>query len=146
MQLLDGLNEQQQKAVTAPFGPTLVLAGPGSGKTRVLTSRVAFLVQEGVQPRQIMAVTFTNNAAREMRARIQQLFDDELRGLAVGTFHSICARILRREAERLPFSRDFVIYDTADQLALIKQAMSVHRLDEKRVSKYAQLRTIYMYI
>ena len=134
MQLLDGLNEQQQKAVTAPFGPTLVLAGPGSGKTRVLTSRVAFLVQEGVQPRQIMAVTFTNKAAREMRARIQQLFDDELRGLAVGTFHSICARILRREAERLPFSRDFVIYDTADQLALIKQAMSVHRIDEKRVS------------
>ena len=142
MQLLPGLNEQQRKAVTAPFGPTLVLAGPGSGKTRVLTSRVAFLVKEGVQPRQIMAVTFTNKAAREMLARIQQLFDDELRGLAVGTFHSICARILRREAERLPFSRDFVIYDTADQLALLKQAMSVHRVDEKRISPRSLLSRI----
>lgn len=148
MDPLSGLNDQQRKAVSAPDGPTLVLAGPGSGKTRVLTQRAVYLVQQGVEPRRIMAVTFTNKAAREMRARITQLLGapgalgpmvvatgrSELRGLTVGTFHSICARILRREAERLPVGHDFVIYDSADQLALVKQAMKLHRIDEKRVS------------
>jgi DNA helicase-2/ATP-dependent DNA helicase PcrA len=97
--LLDGLNAQQSAAITAPRGATLVIAGPGSGKTAVLTRRVAYLVSQlNVPPSQIMAVTFTNKAAREMLERIERLLGENLHGLTVGTFHAICARILRREA------------------------------------------------
>ncbi|MFT5193914.1 MAG: DNA helicase-2/ATP-dependent DNA helicase PcrA [Candidatus Promineifilaceae bacterium] len=134
-QLLDGLNESQKLAVAAPDGPVLVLAGPGSGKTRVLTHRVAWLVQEaGVAPWRIMAVTFTNKAAREMRERTEKILGSNLRGLSVGTFHSTCARILRREVgESLPhYTRDFVIFDTDDQKAAIKQAMADLNIDEKK--------------
>ena len=112
--LTDGLNPQQQQAVVADEGPVLVLAGPGSGKTRVLTHRIAYLISERrVHPSAIMAVTFTNKAAGEMRSRVEALLDGSLKGLTIGTFHAICARLLRREAEFTPQKADFLIYDTA---------------------------------
>lgn len=127
------LNLQQQHAVTASPGPTLVLAGPGSGKTRVLTHRIAYLVgQMGVAPYRLMAVTFTNKAAREMRNRVEALLEGQLRGLTVGTFHSICARFLRREAEHLPVTADFVIFDDSDQQALVKQIIKELNLNDKQ--------------
>ena len=134
--LLEGLNDAQRKAVEAPDGPVLVLAGPGSGKTRVLTRRIAWLIQErGVAPWRIMAVTFTNKAAKEMKHRIEQMLGQDLRGLSMGTFHATCARILRKEAVHLPFNRDYVIYDTADQRAVMKEVISGDlALDEKRYS------------
>lgn len=131
--LLESLNPQQQQAVTAGLGPVLVLAGPGSGKTRVLTQRVSYLVDVlGVRPYHILAVTFTNKAAREMEARIVGMSGEQNRWLTLGTFHSICARILRHEAQELPFSSNFVIYDQDDQISLVKQALKDLNLDEKR--------------
>ena len=134
MTLISGLNEAQQSAVTAPPGPVLVLAGPGSGKTRVLTYRVAYLIREmGVSPWHIMAVTFTNKAAREMRHRVEELLEGQPRGLTMGTFHATCVRILRRETENLSFyDRDFVIFDTADQQQVVKQALKNLNLDDKK--------------
>jgi DNA helicase II / ATP-dependent DNA helicase PcrA len=131
--LLNGLNDRQKKAVTAGNGPVLVLAGPGSGKTRVLTHRIAYLIHEmNVSPHSIMAVTFTNKAAGEMRERINRLLGQQMRGLQVGTFHATCARLLRREGERTPFGPDYVIYDTADQATVVKQAMAELQIDPKR--------------
>ncbi len=133
MDLLSGLNAQQHQAVTAPSGPTLILAGPGSGKTRVLTHRIAYLIQHlGVAPWHILAVTFTNKAAKEMKGRVEKLLGGNLRGLTIGTFHSICARWLRRESHYLPVTGDFVIFDTADQEALVKQAVQELNLDDKK--------------
>ena len=131
--LLEGLNPQQREAVTAGPGPVIIYAGPGSGKTRVLTHRVAYLVQEmGVYPGAIMAVTFTNKAAAEMRQRAEALLGGRLKGIQIGTFHAICARILRREAEHTPYRTDYLIYDTDDQLSVINQAMAELNLDTKR--------------
>ena len=117
MDFLDQLNPQQRKAVAAGNGPILVLAGPGSGKTRVLTQRVAYLIaQEGIRPYRILAVTFTNKAAREMQTRVEKLLGKEAtQGMLLGTFHSICAQLLRREAESLPLGSNFVIFDADDQ-------------------------------
>jgi DNA helicase II / ATP-dependent DNA helicase PcrA len=132
---LEGLNPQQRAAVTAPPGPVLVLAGPGSGKTRVLTHRVGYLMAAlRVAPWRIMAVTFTNKAAREMANRVEALMGQErLRGLSVGTFHALCARILRRESDNLEyFARDFVIFDRDDQLQVVKQSLGDLNLDDKR--------------
>jgi DNA helicase-2/ATP-dependent DNA helicase PcrA len=130
--LLASLNSQQLKAVTAPHGQVLVLAGPGSGKTRVLTYRIAYLVKEqGVKPSNILAVTFTNKAAREMQARVERLLDTDVKGIWLGTFHSICARILRREVEYLPVKNNFVIFDDDDQLGLVKKAIRELNIDEK---------------
>ncbi|MBE9507267.1 MAG: UvrD-helicase domain-containing protein [Chloroflexi bacterium] len=133
MDLLRGLNPQQQKAITASEGPVLVLAGPGSGKTRVLTHRVAWLVQElDVAPWRIMAVTFTNKAAREMRERLEGLLDpSQARSLTLGTFHATCARILRREHEAAGIPRDYAIFDADDQLRLVKRAIRDLNLDDK---------------
>lgn len=131
--LLYGLNEQQIAAITAPPAPTLVIAGPGSGKTAVLTRRVAYLVSQlNVPPHQIMAVTFTNKAAREMLERIERLLGENLGGLTIGTFHAICARILRREAARVGISPSFTIYDTDDQLNVARIALAELGLDEDR--------------
>ena len=132
--LLVGLNEGQRAAVTAGKGPVLVLAGPGSGKTRVLTHRIAYLMEEmDVPPWHIMAVTFTNKAAREMAQRLEQLVGARVRGLTVGTFHATCARILRRETVNLPgYDRDFVVFDRDDQLQVIKQALAQLNLDDKK--------------
>lgn len=132
MDLLDGLNPQQREAVVWEHGPALVLAGPGSGKTRVLTHRVAYLVREtGVGARNIVALTFTNKAAREMKERLFRLLGAESEALTIGTFHAICARILRRESALLGFSPTYTIYDEDDQQAVIKRILREMNLDEK---------------
>jgi DNA helicase-2/ATP-dependent DNA helicase PcrA len=141
--MLEGLNPAQRDAVEAVDGPVLVLAGPGSGKTRVLTHRVAYLVKEyGVPPWQIMAVTFTNKAAREMKERLYHLLGEEFRKLTIGTFHAICARILRREAEAVGISPQYVIYDSGDQLSLARQSIRALDLDDKLFRPKAMLRRI----
>jgi len=130
--LLDNLNPQQLQAVTAPAGQTLVLAGPGSGKTRVLTRRLAYLIERmGVPAYDIIAVTFTNKAAREMENRVVTLVQRNLEGIWLGTFHAMCARMLRREANSLPFNANFVIFDTSDQETLVKRAMHELNIDDK---------------
>lgn len=136
MDILAALNEQQKAAVTTPAGPVLVLAGPGSGKTRVLTHRIAHSIQAmGVHPWRVLAVTFTNKAAREMRHRVEMLLEGQLQGLTLGTFHATCVRMLRREADNLTHhDRGFVIFDTADQRQAVKQAMSDLDLDDKKYS------------
>jgi DNA helicase-2/ATP-dependent DNA helicase PcrA len=133
MDLLEGLNEAQQRAVTTPFGPVLVLAGPGSGKTRVLTHSIAWRIgQLGMRPYNVLAVTFTNKAAREMEHRVGALLGEETRGLTLGTFHGVCVRLLRREADKLPFDSNFVIFDADDQENLVKTALRDLDIDEKR--------------
>ncbi len=133
MDFLDKLNPQQRQAVTVGAGPVLVLAGPGSGKTRVLTQRVAYLIgHEGVRPYQMLAVTFTNKAAREMESRVRKLLGEEATsGLWLGTFHATCARLLRREVENLPFDSNFVIFDADDQQNVVKTAIRGLNLDDK---------------
>jgi len=133
MDFLDKLNKQQYNAVTAGNGPVLVVAGPGSGKTRVLTQRIAYLIAvEGVRPWQILAVTFTNKAAKEMQARVNSLLPDQaIEGIMLGTFHSICARILRRESEHLPIGSNFVIFDTDDQERIVKTVIRELNINEK---------------
>ena len=133
MNILTDLNTQQQQAVLAAPGPVLVLAGPGSGKTRVLTQRIAYLIGSmGVRPYSILAVTFTNKAAREMESRVKELIGGDTRGLSLGTFHAMCARILRREAEHLPIESNFIIYDQDDQIGIVKRAIQELNLDDKR--------------
>src|SRR5512142_127588 len=124
--LFDNLNPAQRRAVECKDGPVLVIAGPGSGKTRVLTSRVAYLLQvRDVYPYRIMAVTFTNKAAREMRERLNRMVGvEKTSDLMLGTFHSICARLLRRDAPLIGVDRDFTIYDADDQLTAVKAALS----------------------
>ena len=133
MEYLDQLNPQQKEAVTAGTGQTLVIAGPGSGKTRVLTQRIVYLMRVmGVRPYNILAVTFTNKAAKEMQTRIEGTLGESVQGsMWIGTFHAVCARILRREAAALPFDSNFVIMDADDQLSLIKRIVKSLSLDEK---------------
>ncbi|MCA0454564.1 MAG: UvrD-helicase domain-containing protein [Chloroflexi bacterium] len=141
--LLAGLNDAQREAVTAPDGPVLVLAGPGSGKTRVLTHRIAYLIRDrNIHPSAIMAVTFTNKAAGEMKARVERILDDKLKGLQVGTFHAICARLLRREHEHTPQRADFLIYDTDDQLSVVAQTLNELNLDSKKYKPRSLLNAI----
>ena len=126
------LNEQQLNAVTVAGGATLVLAGPGSGKTRVLTHRIAYLIdQMGVPPYRILAVTFTNKAANEMKKRLESMVPERAQSVWLGTFHSICVKILRREARYLPVDSNFTIYDVDDQAALIKTILKDLNLDDK---------------
>ncbi|MBN1264357.1 MAG: UvrD-helicase domain-containing protein [Anaerolineales bacterium] len=138
MNLLSDLNSQQQQAVSADPGAVLVLAGPGSGKTRVLTYRIGHLiVDRGLDPGSILALTFTNKAAREMRNRVSSLLKEHSipsgdRYVTLGTFHSVAARILRREAEALPVTRDFAIFDQSDQQSLVRQIMKVFKIDTKQ--------------
>src|ERR1700720_2493051 len=124
MQFLEALNPEQREAVLHIKGPLLILAGAGSGKTRVITSRVAYLVGDGhAEPREVLAVTFTNKAAEEMRARIEALLGSDCKGLWVSTFHALWARLLRREAPGIGPSRCFFIYASWDQLFAQKQAL-----------------------
>jgi DNA helicase-2/ATP-dependent DNA helicase PcrA len=133
MEFLDGLNDAQRTAVTTALGPVLVLAGPGSGKTRVLTHSIAYRIgQLGVRPYNILSVTFTNRAAREMENRLEAQLGEQVSGLTLGTFHGVCVRILRREAQHLPFDSNFVIFDSDDQERLVKQAIRDLDIDEKR--------------
>jgi ATP-dependent DNA helicase UvrD/PcrA len=131
--LLAGLNPPQRAAVTADDGPLLIFAGAGSGKTRVLTHRIAWLIQQGrAEPGEILAVTFTNKAAREMRGRVESLLNLAAGGIWMGTFHAIAVRILRRDGSADGIDRHFVIYDEADRLSVVKRVMNEMRLDEKR--------------
>jgi DNA helicase-2/ATP-dependent DNA helicase PcrA len=139
-EILERLNPPQQEAVSHLTGPLLILAGAGSGKTRVLAHRVAYLVATSYKPWQIVAVTFTNKAAGEMRERIAGLIGEEAaREATIGTFHAICARILRRDGQHIGLTRSFTIYDRADQVALVKSVLRRLDLDEKRFSPNGML-------
>ena len=144
MDVLTGLNPAQRQAVEITDGPLLILAGPGSGKTRVIAHRIAYLIaHERVHPRRILAVTFTNKAAREMRDRIFALVGEDIgRDITLGTFHAVCARILRVDGERIGLSQAFAIYDEADQLAVVRPVMQDLGLDPRRTSARAVLSTI----
>ncbi len=143
MDFLDTLNPEQREAVLHLHGPLLILAGAGSGKTRVITSRVAYLVGDGhAQADEILAVTFTNKAAEEMRARVEALVGSDCSRMWVSTFHSLCARLLRREAPAIGLSRDFVIYDSSDQLTVVKQALKALQIDDSFVQPRAALSRI----
>ncbi len=132
MDLLSSLNPQQQEAVSRTEGPLLILAGAGSGKTRVIAHRIAYLVSERIAyPDQVMAVTFTNKAAQEMRERVERLLDTDCRAMWISTFHALCARLLRREAHHIGLSRDFTIYDSADQQSVIKQLLKEYHLADE---------------
>jgi DNA helicase II / ATP-dependent DNA helicase PcrA len=132
LDLLSSLNPEQQEAVRQTDGPLLILAGAGSGKTRVIAHRIAYLVSERIAyPDQIMAVTFTNKAAQEMRERVERLLDMDCRAMWISTFHALCARLLRREAPHIGLSRDFTIYDSADQQAVIKQLLKEYHLADE---------------
>ena len=137
-QLLEDLNPPQREAVTHGDGPLLVLAGAGSGKTRVLTHRVAHLVATGqAKPSEILAITFTNKAAQEMRERVEGLVGRMVRVMWVMTFHSACARILRAEAERLGYTKRFTIYDEADSVRLVRRCLDELSIDPKRFAPRA---------
>ena len=130
---LDGLNDAQRRAVEAVDGPVLVLAGAGTGKTRVLTTRLAYILATGrAFPAELLAVTFTNKAAREMRERLQAMIGRAADGVWLGTFHAIASRILRRNAELVGLKSSFTILDTDDQLRLLKQILVAENIDERR--------------
>jgi DNA helicase-2/ATP-dependent DNA helicase PcrA len=134
MDFLDKLNPEQREAVLHRDGPLLILAGAGSGKTRVITFRIAHLIGGGyADPGQVLAVTFTNKASQEMRERVESLIGEAAGGVWLSTFHSLCARLLRREAPKIGLSRDFVIYDSSDQVAVVKQAERELNIDDKLV-------------
>ena len=127
------LNEAQIEAVKTVNGPLLVLAGAGTGKTRVLTSRLSYILQNNIaHPSQICTVTFTNKAANEMRIRVEKMIGNSVAGWWLGTFHSLAARILRSNAELVNLKNTFTIIDTDDQIRLIKQVLSLENIDEKR--------------
>jgi DNA helicase II / ATP-dependent DNA helicase PcrA len=141
--LLNGLNPEQQRAVKLTDGPLLIMAGAGSGKTRVLTHRIAYLmVEKYVNPYNILAITFTNKAAREMRERIQKMMGGTADQVWISTFHSMCVRILRRDIDRLGFNRNFTILDTSDQLSVIKQILKDKNIDPKKFDPRALLGSI----
>lgn len=143
MEALDSLNPSQRDAVTHTQGALLILAGAGSGKTRVITVRIAHLVSQGhAAPDEVLAVTFTNKAAEEMRTRVEELLGNDCRQVWLSTFHSLCARLLRREAPAIGLTRDFVIYDSSDQLAVVKQALRAADIDEKMLTPRAVLSRI----
>lgn len=131
MDILKELNEVQGQAVSTIEGPVMIIAGPGSGKTRVLTYRIAYLIQKGIDPFRILSLTFTNKAAAEMRERIQHIVGSEARNLFMGTFHSVFARILRMEAHKLGFPTNFTIYDTDDAKSLLKAIIKEEGLNDK---------------
>jgi DNA helicase-2/ATP-dependent DNA helicase PcrA len=143
MHFLDDLNPEQREAVVQTDGPLLILAGAGSGKTRVIAFRIAHLVGSGLAAEdQVLAVTFTNKAAEEMRERVANLLGNDGRRLWISTFHALCARLLRREAPAIGLSRDFVIYDSSDQVTAIKQALKQMNLDDKLFQPRAVLSRI----
>src|ERR671933_1299577 len=141
--LIEGLNDQQREAVLHSRGPLLVLAGAGSGKTRVLTHRIAYLVDtDQAAPGEILAITFTNKAAKEMRERVEQLVGPRVRAMWVMTFHSACARMLRSDGDKLGYTRGFTIYDEQDSLRLVKRCIEELGIDSKRYTPRAIARQI----
>jgi DNA helicase-2/ATP-dependent DNA helicase PcrA len=143
MDALDSLNPSQRDAVVHTQGALLILAGAGSGKTRVITTRIAHLVaNRHATPDEILAVTFTNKAAEEMRGRVEELLGSDCRQVWLSTFHALCARLLRREAPAIGLTRDFVIYDSSDQIAVVKQALRANDIDDKMLTPRAALSRI----
>ena len=143
MHFLEKLNPEQREAVLHIDGPLLILAGAGSGKTRVITYRIAYLIGDGhAAPDEVLAVTFTNKAAGEMRERVESVLGEACNGVWLSTFHALCARLLRREAPAIGLSRDFVIYDSSDQVAVVKQAQRELWIDDKLVPPRAALARI----
>jgi len=141
--LVNGLNPEQRKAVQTTNGPLLIMAGAGSGKTRVLTHRIAYLmVEKEVAPWNILAITFTNKAAREMKDRIGRLLGPDAENIWISTFHSMCVRILRRDIDRIGYSRTFSILDTTDQQSVIKQILKDLNIDSKKYDYRALLGSI----
>ncbi|MCL4500014.1 MAG: UvrD-helicase domain-containing protein, partial [Chloroflexi bacterium] len=133
MNLLENLNPVQREAVTHVDGPLLILAGAGSGKTRILTHRIAYLIGEmGVEPSDILAITFTNKAAAEMKSRVEALVGNVSRWMWISTFHSMCVRILRKDIERLGYTKSFTIYDEDDRTRLVSNCVSDLTIDPKR--------------
>ena len=131
-EILEGLNKEQYEAVTSTEGPCLVIAGAGSGKTKVLTHKIAYLMGErGISPWNILAITFTNKAANEMKERVEGLVGEVAKDMWIGTFHSICVRILRRYIDRIGFEHSFIIFDTSDQRTLIKECLKELKIDDK---------------
>lgn len=132
MNILEGLNDKQYEAVINTEGPNLIIAGAGSGKTKVLTHKIAYLIGEkNVKPWQILAITFTNKAANEMKTRVEALVGEAANEMWLGTFHSICVRILRRFIDRLGYESSFIIFDTSDQRSLVKQCLRELNIDDK---------------
>ena len=130
---LDALNNKQLDAVKHIGGPLLVFAGAGSGKTRVLTHKIAYLIEEvGMDPENIMAVTFTNKAAKEMKSRVDNILSVSSNGMTIGTFHSISARILRKEIHQIGYNNDFTIYDQSDSKSVVKEVIKSLNLDTKQ--------------
>ena len=128
---LDQLNEVQRQAAQCTEGPVMIIAGAGSGKTRVLTYRIAHLMEKGVDPFNILSLTFTNKAAREMKDRIAKVTGSEAKNLWMGTFHSVFAKILRFEAEKIGYPSNYTIYDTDDSKSLIRDILKEQGLDDK---------------
>ena len=137
--IIQGLNDRQKEAVLATEGPCLVIAGAGSGKTKVLTHKIAYDIANGVKPWNILAITFTNKAANEMKERIEKLIGDDAKDVWMGTFHSICVRILRRYIDRIGYKSDFVIFDTSDQRTLVKECLKTLKIDDKLFTDRAVL-------
>ena len=143
MNILDNLNPEQKKAVVHENGPLLILAGAGSGKTRVLTRRIAYLIKEyGVSPWNILALTFTNKAAREMRERVDDLIEEGAENIWVSTFHSACVKMLRRFIDKIGYDRSFNIYDTDDTKAVVKQVLKALNIDNKKFPEKTCLNVI----
>ena len=141
-ELIEGLNDKQKEAVLATEGPCLIIAGAGSGKTKVLTHKIAYDIANGIKPWNRLAITFTNKAENEMKERIEKLIGDAAKDLWMGTFHSICVRILRKYIDRIGFKSDFVIFDTSDQKTLIKECLKTLKLDDKIFTDRAVLSEI----
>ena len=143
MDILANLNPAQREAAEAISGPVLILAGPGSGKTRVITHRIAYLIKTcGVSPRNIMAVTFTNKAAREMEERLSSLVSGSVQDITLGTFHAICVRILRTSGSIANIDSQFVIYDREDQISVVKRSIQEADFDPKQYAPGAVLSAI----
>ena len=142
-EIIEELNDKQKEAVLATDGPCLVIAGAGSGKTKVLTHKIAYLMREkGVRPWNILAITFTNKAANEMKERVENLVGEVAKDMWIGTFHAICVRILRRYIDRIGFTSSFIIFDTSDQRTLVKQCLKQLNVDDKMFNDRAVLAEI----
>ena len=142
----ENLNNQQKKAVELVGSPLLIFAGAGSGKTRVLTEKIAYLIESiGIPPEHILSVTFTNKAANEMKERVQRLITHDVSKMTIGTFHSVCAGLLRKHIHVIGYDNNFTIYDQADSKQLIKKVISDMNLDSKtfQANKYQYLITYY---
>ena len=132
MDILEGLNDKQYEAVINADGPCLVIAGAGSGKTKVLTHKIAYLLNEkDIKPWNILAITFTNKAANEMKERVEKLVGEATKDMWLGTFHSICVKILRMFIDRIGYDKSFIIFDTSDQRTLVKDCLKSLQIDDK---------------